>query len=162
MKREGLASRYSWLFLLVAQPDYFFDLDAIRRPYIGNRALSRRRHRSATRPHTARGTWPRTDADAARGSNPGNVWSFSEQPGVGDNRDNEPSNDPSNRLDSRPGVLVEMFGRCIAAGCPPGGLVLDPFPGSSRAAAAAVRALGRAFTGPDSRRSRSVRTCRVP
>jgi DNA modification methylase len=38
--------------------------------------------------------------------------------------------------------------RCIAAGCPPGGMVLDPFYGTGTTGLAAL-ALGRQFTGID-------------
>jgi DNA modification methylase len=43
---------------------------------------------------------------------------------------------------------IELPLRCIAAGCRPGGLVLDPFAGTGTTGLAAVQ-LGRQFTGID-------------
>jgi site-specific DNA-methyltransferase (cytosine-N4-specific) len=43
---------------------------------------------------------------------------------------------------------LDIPARCIAAGCPPGGVVLDPFSGSGTTAAAAL-ALDRCFIGVD-------------
>lgn len=131
--RDRLATRYEMVFLFVMQPDYYFDLDPIRQPYSGERALSRRAHHGGNKPNTARGTWPRTPVDAQRGRNPGNVWTI-----------------PPDR--SRAGhpapAPVEIARRCIAAGSPPGGHVLDPFSGSATTGVAA-RELGRRFTGID-------------
>lgn len=130
---DRLATRHEMLFLFVTQPDYYFDLDAIRQPYTGDRALSRRAHYGGTKPNTARGTWPRTPADGQRGRNPGNVWTIPPDR----TRAGHPAPSP-----------VEIPRRCIAAGCPPGGHVLDPFSGSGTTGVAA-RELGRRFTGID-------------
>ncbi|GAA1034235.1 MULTISPECIES: DNA-methyltransferase [Amycolatopsis] len=130
---DRLETRHEMLFLFVTRPDYYFDLDAIRQPYTGDRALSRRAHHGGTKPNTACGTWPRTPADAQRGRNPGNVWAIPPDR----TRTGHPAPSP-----------VEIPRRCVAAGCPPGGHVLDPFSGSGTTGVAA-RALGRRFTGID-------------
>ncbi|KAA9159459.1 site-specific DNA-methyltransferase [Amycolatopsis acidicola] len=131
--RDRLATRHETIFLFVTQPDYYFDLDAIRQPYTGDRALSRRTHRSGNKPNTARGNWPRTPDQGQRGRNPGNVWTIPPDR----SRTGHPAPSP-----------VEIPRRCIAAGCPPGGHVLDPFSGSGTTGVAA-RELGRRFTGID-------------
>ena len=43
---------------------------------------------------------------------------------------------------------IDLPLRCIAAGCKPGGMVLDPFTGSGTTGLAAIQ-LGRRFTGID-------------
>jgi site-specific DNA-methyltransferase (cytosine-N4-specific) len=43
---------------------------------------------------------------------------------------------------------IDLPLRCIAAGCQPGGVVLDPFAGSGTTGLAAIQ-LGRRFTGID-------------
>jgi site-specific DNA-methyltransferase (cytosine-N4-specific) len=50
--KDRPARRHEHLFLLTSSPRYFFDLDPIREPYTGDRSLTRRRHRSANKPHT--------------------------------------------------------------------------------------------------------------
>ncbi|MFE0024132.1 DNA-methyltransferase [Amycolatopsis sp. NPDC059021] len=134
--RDRLAARHEMIFLFVTQPDYYFDLDVIRQPYTGDRALSRRAHRGGTKPNTARGTWPRTPAHGQRGRNPGNVWTIPPDR----SRAGHPAPSP-----------LEIPRRCIAAGCLPGGHVLDPFSGSGTTGVAA-RELGRRFTGIDTNR----------
>lgn len=131
--RDRLATRYEMIFLLVSQPDYTFDLDAIRQPYAGDRALSRRAHRGGRKPNTARGAWPRTPAHADRGRNPGNVWTIPPERSHPDH----PAPSP-----------LEIPRRCIAAGCPDSGHVLDPFSGTGTTGVAA-RELGHRFSGID-------------
>ncbi|MEC3974355.1 DNA-methyltransferase [Amycolatopsis sp. H20-H5] len=131
--RDRLATHHEMIFLFVTQPDYYFNLDVVRQPYAGDRALSRRAHHGGNKPNTARGTWPRTPVEAQRGRNPGNVWTIPPDR----SRAGHPAPSP-----------VEIPRRCIAAGCPEGGHVLDPFSGSASAGVAA-RELGRRFTGID-------------
>jgi DNA modification methylase len=132
--RDRLTCAHEMIFLFVRQPrGYYFHLDAVRERYAGDRALSRRAHRGGTKPNTAVGVWPRSAADAHRGRNPGNVWTI--PPDI--TRNGHPAPSP-----------VEIPRRCIAAGCPPNGHVLDPFSGSGTTGIAA-RHLGRRFTGID-------------
>lgn len=130
---DRLGCHHEMIFLFVQQPEYYFDLDAIRQPYTGDRPLSRRIHRRGTKPNSATGIWPRTTADAYRGRNLGNVWTVSPNAG----RTGHPAPSP-----------LEIPLRCIAAGSPPSGHVLDPFSGSATTGVAA-RLLGRRFTGID-------------
>ncbi|ONH34208.1 hypothetical protein BL254_17435 [Protofrankia sp. BMG5.30] len=133
---DRLATHHELLFLLVRQPRYYFDIDAIRQPYTGDRTLARRTHRGGTRPHAAsapRSPWPPDQATALRGRNPGDVWTLPTRP--------TPAEHP-------PAFPLEIPLRCIAAGCPPGGVVLDPFSGAGTTGLAAHR-LGRTYLGID-------------
>ena len=68
-----------------------------------------------------------------RGRNPGSVWSIATRP---------------SRLPHFAAFPIDLPLRAIAAGCRPGGLVCDPFAGTSTTGAAALR-LGRAYVGID-------------
>jgi DNA modification methylase len=68
-----------------------------------------------------------------RGRNPGDVWTIATQPFPGAHFATMPT---------------ELARRCIAAGCKPGGTVLDPFSGSGTTGAAAA-SLGRRYVGID-------------
>jgi site-specific DNA-methyltransferase (cytosine-N4-specific) len=67
------------------------------------------------------------------GRNPGDVWSIPTRPYSGPHFAAYP---------------IDLPLRCIAAGCKPGGTVLDPFAGSGTTGLAAIQ-LGRRFTGID-------------
>ena len=67
------------------------------------------------------------------GRNPGDVWSIPTRPYNGPHFAAYP---------------IDLPLRCIAAGCKPGGTVLDPFAGSGTTGLAAIQ-LGRRFTGID-------------
>jgi site-specific DNA-methyltransferase (cytosine-N4-specific) len=151
--RDRLARRHELVYLLTKSPRYHFDLDAIRQPSTGERALSRRAHRSANKPNTARGAWPpvpscsaalgpnvqltgRQQATAhAGGRNPGTVWTIPTRP---------------TRHAHTAAFPPDLALRCIEAGCPPGGVTLDPFSGSGTTIEAALR-LGRRAVGIDLR-----------
>lgn len=147
--RDRLARRHEHLFLLTKAPRYHFDLDPIRQPYTGDRALSRRAHRTANKPNTARGTWPPTPRRSAalgpslqptgaehtaayvKGRNPGTVWTIATRP---------------TRSAHTASFPIDLALRCVSAGCRPGGRVLDPFSGTATTGIAALQ-LGRSYTG---------------
>lgn len=164
--KDRLSTTYEFVFLLAKQLHYYFDLDAIRVPLARPQALTeglviggankgghadvgatarrrghsvygakysdaqpfrRGRHGSALRPGT------RHDARHPRGKNPGDVW----------------------RLPTRPlreahfaAFPLDLPLRAIAAGCPPGGVVADPFSGAATTGVAALQ-LGRRYVGID-------------
>jgi site-specific DNA-methyltransferase (cytosine-N4-specific) len=162
---DRLPTTYELIFLLVKQRRYHFDLDPIReafhRPEVaadppavgGTRAaagcLGASARRRPGRRHTHRRgsgkygaaaencrsrhgaamlpTGQRHAAAHPAGRNPGDVWSIPASPSSG-------------------AVPIELPLRCIAAGCRPGGTVLDPFAGSA-ATGLAARQLGCSFIG---------------
>ncbi|WKU03454.1 site-specific DNA-methyltransferase [Micromonospora sp. HUAS LYJ1] len=165
--RDRLSTTYELLFLLTASRAYYFDLDPIRVPLAhpdaadGSRviggahkgstggigATARRRGATAyghkytavnvTEPRPAAGNLkPLGHAHTAahpRGRNPGDVWRIATRPYRGSHVAPFP---------------IDLPLRAIAAGCPPGGVVLDPFSGAGTTGLAAVQ-LGRRFLGID-------------
>jgi site-specific DNA-methyltransferase (cytosine-N4-specific) len=163
--RDRPSSNYEHLFLLTRSPRYHFDLDPIRiplahpdkagtpigavdatHPAVG--ASARRRHPRRSSPkytsdpaaHHGRGSRGNLLATGTahttahpNGRNPGSVWSIPTRP---------------SRLPHYAGYPLDLPLRCIAAGSPPGGVVLDPFSGTATTGAAALQ-LGRSYTGID-------------
>ncbi|WP_337825156.1 site-specific DNA-methyltransferase [Amycolatopsis sp. A1MSW2902] len=80
-----------------------------------------------------RPTGTKHDAAHLRGKNPGDVWSITTRP---------------LREAHFAAFPVDLPLRCIAAGCPDGGVVLDPFSGAATTGLAA-RQLGRPYVGID-------------
>jgi DNA modification methylase len=163
---DRLSTGYELLFLLTRSHRYSFDLDPIRQPLkrpdaggivIGGTgkgrtggvdSTSRRRGASsytagkyadstAVEPAAARGALSRNGqrhtAAHPRGRNPGDVWRLPTRPYRGAHVAPWP---------------IDLPLRAIAAGCPPGGLVLDPFSGAATTGLAAVQ-LGRRYAGID-------------
>lgn len=130
--RDRLSTRHEMLFLLTKSPRYWFDLDAIREPHTEATLAAARRSRQ---PYKAPGQKVNTKSNplAAKGANPGDVWSINTRPFVDAHFATFP---------------VELPRRCIAAGCKPGGIVLDPFSGAGTTALAAQQ-LGRRALGID-------------
>jgi site-specific DNA-methyltransferase (cytosine-N4-specific) len=152
--RDRLSCRHELLFLLVKQPTYWFDLDPIRIPHGTSARRDCQTRIAPTRPpgHPTSCTRPpkygpgTREVTAARrygerrhsrghpnGRNPGDVWSIPTRPYRGPHFAAYP---------------VDLPLRCIAAGCKPAGMVLDPFAGSGTTGLAAIQ-LGRRFTGID-------------
>ncbi len=153
--RDRLSCRHELLFLLAKQPGYWFDLDPIREPHKTD--ARHERHSTGagrTRPpgHAGSRTLPpkygpgtpevttarryggrRLTRGHPNGRNPGDVWSIPTRPYSGPHFAAYP---------------IDLPLRCIAAGCKPGGTVLDPFAGSGTTGLAAIQ-LGRRFTGID-------------
>jgi DNA modification methylase len=163
--RDRLNCRHELIFLLVKQAAYWFDLDPIRIPHASTppgqrcrppapgsttrqrpaRPPERGRHPGGLSrppkygPHTRQavaarryGT-ARTGRAHPNGRNPGDVWSINTRPYRGPHFAAFP---------------IDIPLRAIAAGCKPGGMVLDPFCGTGTIGLAALQ-LGRRFTGID-------------
>jgi DNA modification methylase len=164
--RDRLSIRYEMLFLLVKQKSYFFDLDPIREPLVRPEALrenlviggvnkghhagvgatARRRGHSIygkySPDRSEAGVWHGAQVAAVgrqhsshhpRGKNPGDVWSLPTRP---------------LREAHFAAYPIDIPLRAIAAGCPPQGVVLDPFSGAATTGLAA-RELGRYYLGID-------------
>lgn len=157
--RDRLTTTYEHLFLLTRSPTYWFDLDAIRVPLLrpdaldGTRVFGGRtkgrtgganvygapsKHDQSAVPAAAtainlRPTGSRHSAAHPRGRNPGDVWSLPTRPYHGAHVAPFP---------------IDLPLRAIAAGCPPGGLVCDPYSGAATTGLAALR-LGRRYAGID-------------
>ena len=152
--RDRLNCRHELLFLLAKSPAYWFDLDPIREPHksVHHREPGTARGRTRppgradrrTRPPKYGPGTPEVTAASRygdtrhrrghpKGRNPGDVWSVPTRPYSGPHFAAYP---------------IDLPLRCIAAGCKPGGTVLDPFAGSGTTGLAAIQ-LGRKFTGID-------------
>lgn len=129
--QDRLSCRYEMLFLLTKQQRYYFDLDAIREPYTDDRPWRRKSHYGGNKDNTVSMRW----TPGTKGKNPGDVWSLSTR--------------PLREAHCAPFPL-DIPLRCIAAGCPDGGVVLDPFSGAGTTGLAAWQ-LGRFFRGIDLR-----------
>lgn len=148
--RDRLTCTYEHVFLLTKQPDYHFDLDAVRVPATGTappnaRAVRDRRGSTAKYANVGR-SFPRGAPGAAirptgrrhershpLGKNPGDVWPISTRP---------------LHQAHFAAFPIDIPRRAIAAGCPQGGHVLDPFSGAATTGLAALES-GRTYTGID-------------
>ncbi|GAB1644227.1 DNA-methyltransferase [Krasilnikovia sp. MM14-A1259] len=165
--RDRLSATYELLFLFTKSPKYYFTLDPIRIPLVrpdaadgtrvfggshkgrtgGVDATARRRGTStygAAVKHTSeftagagsgnlRAVGHAHTATHPAGRNPGDVWRIATRPYRGAHVAPFP---------------IDLPLRAIAAGCPEGGLVLDPFCGAGTTGLAALQ-LGRRFAGID-------------
>jgi site-specific DNA-methyltransferase (cytosine-N4-specific) len=112
------------VFLLTKKPTYFYDATAVR-VYEGNgwhKGTFMHPYQQTTKPGL--GQQPRQEQP---GRNVWNYWVLGPEPTA------------NGHYASFPTALAE---RCIRAGCPQGGIVLDPFAGSATTGLAA-RAMGR-------------------
>ncbi|MEU7221129.1 DNA-methyltransferase [Nocardia iowensis] len=112
---DRLSSRYELVFLLTRSKRYWFDLDAIRKPYTGDRSASRRSRSGCTsKPTSIASPWnaqTNLSADGTRhtaahpaGGNPGDLWEQANQPFA----------------EAHFAVMATAIAeRCIRAGCPP-------------------------------------------
>lgn len=131
---DRLANRHEHLFLFTKSPLYWFDLDPIRKPH-AEESISRASRGRATA-YAAPGQAPNKRSESQPnklGGNPGDVWEIPTKPFAGAHFAAFPE---------------ELPRRCIASGCRPGGVVLDPCSGSGTTGAAA-QTLGRRYIGID-------------
>lgn len=134
---------HEYLFMLVKSGKYYYDADAIREKASSSSGLGLLRGRSFADPNHVAAHAPsiRTRLDvgidshdydfSASGRNTRSVWTIAPEPSHHDHYATFPTEIPR---------------RCIAAGCPPDGIVLDPFCGTASTGVAARR-LGRRFIG---------------
>jgi DNA modification methylase len=111
---------HEYVFLLSKRPRYFFDQEAVREAYTPDDRLKRVHDHKVSGSHenhdgmtNGRERWANT------GRNIRSVWEIATQPY------------PEAHFATYPEKLVE---RCLLAGCPEGGTVLDPFMGSGTTA----------------------------
>lgn len=133
---DRLSNRHELIFLLTKSRRYWFDLDPIR-----EQLRDEWRSRGTSKVHGAAATGAVRHGlghstlrePPTHGRNPGDVWTIPTQPFHGAHFAVFP---------------VEIPRRAIAAGCRPGGTVLDPFSGSGTTGLAAAQ-LGRRYIGID-------------
>ncbi|WP_213451212.1 DNA-methyltransferase [Rhizomonospora bruguierae] len=165
--RDRLTASHELLFLLTRSAKYYFDLDPIRIPLARPDAADGTRTFGGARKGATGGIGPTArrrggsryggkhhdggpqaakaagsnlvplghahTAAHTRGRNPGDVWTIATRPYHGAHVAPFP---------------LDLPMRAIAAGCPPGGTVLDPFSGAGTTAMAALH-LGRTYIGVD-------------
>lgn len=142
--RDRLNTGHEYLYVFARQAKYHFDLDAIRVPHTTTRTASKNSSARAGLPSGWRG--PNGGDSAGLGSlhaagsvghplgkNPGDVWRIPSSNYRGGHHATFP---------------LELARRAIRAGCPEGGVVLDPFIGAGTTAVAAEE-LGRQWLGID-------------
>lgn len=137
---------HEYIFLLTKSKDYFYDADAVREPHVTFSESSRMR--GGRRHFGVRGGTPES------GKNGGSInlhdgrWDQAFHP-LGRNKRTVWSISLSKFRDAHFAVFPEaLVQNCIKAGCPAGGLVLDPFVGSGTVPLVACQ-LGRNYLGID-------------
>jgi site-specific DNA-methyltransferase (adenine-specific) len=138
---------HEYVFLFAKSKDYYYDVDAIREPHVTFSPESRMKG--------GRGHFGKENGTPEQGKYAGSSnlhsgrWDRMFHP-LGRNRRTVWEIPLSKYRDAHfavfPEKLVEL---CVLAGCPQGGVVLDPFIGSGTTAVVAQR-LGRRFVGIDS------------
>jgi site-specific DNA-methyltransferase (adenine-specific) len=137
---------HEYIFFFTKTTDYFYDADAIREPHVTFTAKSRMR---GGRGHFGRrGSTPESGKNAGDSNLHDARWDQAFHP-RGRNKRTVWSVPLSKFREAHFAVFPEpLVETCILAGCPPGGVVLDPFLGSGTTAVVALR-LGRSFLGID-------------
>ncbi|GAB3292599.1 hypothetical protein GCM10027563_31780 [Parasphingorhabdus pacifica] len=128
---DRFSSRYEMVFLLTKQQDYHVDTSRVAEPLSRNRPDHRKTNDGGTKPHTVKTPW----RPWKTGKNPGDVWSMPTRPL------------PEAHCAPFP---IDLPWRCITAGSPETGRILDPFSGAGTTGLAA-RKLGRLYQGIDLR-----------
>lgn len=132
---DRFSCTYEHVFLFAKEPRYWFDLDSVREPMIypervyapGDHKCADVDNRNMKGLHDGR----ESCGNPALGKNPGDTWRI------------PTAAFPEAHFAVFPPALPR---RCIRAGCPVGGLVLDPFAGSGTTGKVAVEE-GRRFVG---------------
>ena len=137
---------HEYIFFFTAGPDYYYDADAIREPHVTFSQNSKMR--GGRRHFFQRGSTPEVGKNGGDANLHNGRWDQAFHP-LGRNKRTVWSIPLSKFRDAHFAVFPEpLVETCIKAGCPSGGLVLDPFCGSGTTAVVAKR-LQRQFIGID-------------
>ncbi len=144
---DRFSKKHEYIFLLTKQADYFFDLDAVREKH-KEASVDRIKYRMTAfggDPKNKKGSLGKGEKNGGTltkislnplGKNPGDVsdfWDISTKHGSGKHYAT---------------FNTELISKPILAGCPAGGIILDPFCGSGTTGVRAIE-LGRKFIGID-------------
>lgn len=129
---DRFTKKHEYFFFMVKQETYFFDLDVIRDNPITQNSI-RNKGESDYGKHLNMGDYPRrTNHDL--GKNPGSISDFWDIP-------TKPNSD-----DHYASYNTKLIDKPIEAGCPKGGIILDPFCGTATTGCRAID-LQRKFIG---------------
>jgi DNA modification methylase len=133
--RDRFSKKHEYIFLLVKNRKYYFDLDSVREPHNpGSIARTQRRWNGHREKRSAFENLDPKRMCHPKGKNPGDVsdfWVISTQSGK-----------DKHYAKYNTGLIAKP----IVAGCPKNGIVLDPFCGSGTTGIKAIE-LGRKFIG---------------
>jgi site-specific DNA-methyltransferase (cytosine-N4-specific) len=137
---DRFSKKHEYFFLMVKQEKYYFDLDAVRDKHIWADRDKRSLVKGGIR-HKSGLSFSEDNQYAANGvgyneygKNPGSVSDFWDIP-------TQPSSD-----EHYAAYNDKLIGKPIVAGCPKGGIILDPFAGTATTGCRALE-LGRNFIG---------------
>ncbi len=137
---------HEYVFFFTKSKDYFYDADAIREPHVTFSEKSRMR--GGRRHFGVRGGTPEAGKNGGSNNLHNARWDQAFHP-LGRNKRTVWSIPLSKFRDAHFAVFPEsLVETCVLAGCPAGGLVLDPFVGSGTAPLVARR-LARDYVGID-------------
>jgi DNA modification methylase len=131
---DRFSKKHEYFFLMVKQEKYYFDLDGIRDKSVTEsimRDKSIESYNGAFLSSLGNGSRP---TNHENGKNPGSVSDFWDIP-------TQPSSD-----EHYAAYNDKLIGKPIVAGCPKGGIILDPFAGTATTGCRALE-LGRNFIG---------------
>lgn len=137
---------HEYIFFFTKDADYFYDADAIREPHVTFGPQSKMR--GGRRHFGQRGGTPEAGKNGGQSNLHDGRWDQAFHP-LGRNKRTVWSIPLSKYRGAHFAVFPEsLVETCLAASCPPGGLVLDPFAGSGTTLAVAKRT-GRHYLGID-------------
>jgi DNA modification methylase len=137
---------HEYVFFFTKSKDYYYDADAIREPHVTFSEKSRMR--GGRRHFGVRGGTPEAGKNGGTSNLHNGRWDQAFHP-LGRNKRTVWSIPLSKFREAHFAVFPEsLVETCILAGCPAGGLVLDPFVGSGTVPLVARR-LGREYLGID-------------
>ena len=125
--RDRCTKAHEYIFLLSKSPKYYYDHEASKQPakYPGDNRAARKDTRKELEPMCLdNGSRQRTGNPTGEFVNRRSVWTVTSRPYKGAH------------FATFPPDLIEP---CILAGCPEGGIVLDPFAGSGTVGGVATR-----------------------